>query len=95
MIPEIVYSPVKFYAAIVCLLLSQVIRAQEITYDNVYVDYDSAIEYKNLRIIPIRPKNGLGNNAPHAISLSQAVRRELQPYLKEVQLPQKMYISFE
>jgi len=74
MIPEIVYSPVKFYAAILCLLLSQVISAQEITYDNVYVDYDSAIEYKNLRIIPIRPKNGFGNNAPHAISLSQAVK---------------------
>jgi hypothetical protein len=73
--PEIVYSPVKFYLAIVCLLLSRMLYAQEITYDNVYVDYDSAIEYKNLRIIPIRPKNGFGNNAPHAISLSQAVKQ--------------------
>ena len=51
------------------------LRAQEITYNNVYVDFDSAIEFKNLRIIPIRPKNGFGKNAPHAISLSQAVKQ--------------------
>jgi hypothetical protein len=39
------------------------------------VDYDSAMEYKNLRIIPIRPKNGFGDKAPHVISLSQAVKK--------------------
>jgi len=75
MMPEIVYSPVKFFATIVCLLICRVLQAQEITYDNVYVDYDSAIEFKNLRIIPIRPKNGFGKNAPHAISLSQAMKQ--------------------
>ena len=51
------------------------LRAQEITYDNVYVDYDSAMEYKNLRIIPIRPKHGFGDKAPHVISLSQAIKQ--------------------
>ncbi len=70
-----VYSPVKIPVTIACLLLCRALQAQEITYDNVYVDYDSAMEFKNLRIIPIRPKNGFGNNAPHVISLSQAIKQ--------------------
>jgi hypothetical protein len=73
--PEIVYSPVKLFVTIIFLFVSRILQAQEITYDNVYVDYDSAMEYKNLRIIPIRPKNGFGNGAPHVISLSQAIRQ--------------------
>jgi hypothetical protein len=72
---EIVYSRVKFFLTIVCLFACRFLQAQEITYDNVYVDYDSAMEYKNLRIIPIRPKHGFGNGAPHVISLSQAVKQ--------------------
>src|SRR5450631_656354 len=75
--PEIVYSPVKFFVTTVCLLLCRILQAQEITYDNVYVDYDSAVEFKNLRIIPIRPKNGFGNGAPKVISLSQAMKQGL------------------
>ena len=55
--------------------MCRLLQAQEITYDNVYVDYDSAIEYKNLRIIPIRPKHGFGNGLPHVISLSQAMKQ--------------------
>jgi hypothetical protein len=74
---EFVYSPVKFFSVLVSLFLCQSLLAQEITYDNVYVDYDSAVEYKNLRIIPIRPKHGFGNNAPKAISLSQAMKQGL------------------
>ena len=54
----------KISLTIICLFLCRLLEAQEITYDNVYVDYDSAIEFKNLRIIPIRPKNGFGNKAP-------------------------------
>src|ERR1035438_6448901 len=75
MMSEIVYSQAKFFVTIVCLFLCRILQAQEITYDNVFVDYDSALEFKNLRIIPIRPKNGFGNNAPHAISLSQAIKK--------------------
>lgn len=75
--PEFVYSPVKFISVLVCLFLCQHLLAQEITYDNVYVDYDSAVEYKNLRIIPIRPKHGFGNSAPRAISLSEAMKQGL------------------
>lgn len=70
-----VYSPVKFFVTIVCFFLYGCLQAQEITYDNVYVDYDSAMEFKNLRIIPIRPKNGFGKGAPHVITLSQAMKQ--------------------
>jgi hypothetical protein len=75
MMVEIVYSPVKFFATIICLFLCRILQAQEITYDQVYVDYDSAVEFKKLRIIPIRPKNGFGKKAPHVISLSQAMKQ--------------------
>jgi hypothetical protein len=71
---EIVYSLVKCFISILFLFAFGHLRAQEITYDNVYVDYDSAIEFKNLRIVPIRPKLGFGNNVPHVISLSQALQ---------------------
>ena len=72
-----VYSPVKIFITGVCLFLCIALQAQEITYDNVFVDYDSAMEFKNLRIIPIRPKHGFGNNAPHVITLSQAIKQGL------------------
>lgn len=70
-----VYSPVKFFITILLLFAVRLLQAQEITYDNVYVDYDSVMEYKNLRIIPIRPKQGFGNGVPKAISLSQAIKQ--------------------
>jgi hypothetical protein len=66
---------VKFFLTLICIFFCRFLQAQEITYDNVYVDYDSAIEFKNLRIIPIRPKFGFGNGAPKAISLSQAIKK--------------------
>jgi hypothetical protein len=66
---------VKFFLTFLFVNLCGALRAQEITYDNVFVDYDSAMEYKNLRIIPIRPKHGFGDNAPHVISLSQALKQ--------------------
>ena len=75
MLDGFVYSPVKFLLTITLLFAIRLLQAQEITYDNVYVDYDSAMEYKNLRIIPIRPKQGFGSGAPKAISLSQAIKQ--------------------
>jgi hypothetical protein len=54
----------------------------QLTYQTLEVDYDSAFEYKNLKIIPIRPK-GAGNGHPLSfpqqngkpiISLSQALK---------------------
>jgi len=72
---EIVYSLVKLFISLLFLFSFRVLQAQEITYDNVYADYDSAIEFKNLRIIPIRPKAGFGSGIPHVISLSQAMKQ--------------------
>jgi hypothetical protein len=39
------------------LLLS---ASAQITYETVYVDYDSAWQFKNLKIIPVRRKAGGG-----------------------------------
>jgi hypothetical protein len=57
-------------------LCSMVARAQ-LTYETLYVDYDSAWQYKNLKLIPIRPKQGSGNQMPGVISLSQALQQGL------------------
>ncbi|MEP7277591.1 MAG: DUF6569 family protein [Bacteroidota bacterium] len=62
------------------LLLANHIFAQ-LTYQHLYVDYDSAVTYRNLRIIPIRYK-GPGNDVPAAIrqntvSLAQALQQGL------------------
>lgn len=66
----------KYFLSIVASLLCLVASAQ-LTYDNLYVDYDSAWTFKNLKIIPIRPKNGFGDQLPAVISLSQALSRGL------------------
>ena len=53
---------------------------QSITYANVFVDYDSAISFKNLKLIPVRPKQGLGDTSTYGggaggtVSLSQALK---------------------
>ncbi len=54
---------------------------QSITYANVFVDYDSAITFKNLKLIPIRPKQGMGDSTAlpgggltSTVSLSQALK---------------------
>jgi hypothetical protein len=51
----------------------------QITYETVYVDYDSVWQYKNLRVIPIRPraKPGQSNSSPGVLSLSQAIKQGL------------------
>ena len=47
----------------------------QLTYETLYVDYDSAWQYKNLKIIPIRPKGDFGKTIPGIISLSQAIKQ--------------------
>ena len=53
----------------------------QLTYATVTVDYDSAWQYKNLKIIPIRaranPGHGGQSNLPDILSLNQAIRRGL------------------
>ncbi len=68
----------KFFFAVFFLLgLHAFVQAQQITYETVYVDYDSAIEFKNLKLIPIRPKQGMGGSRTGIISLSKALEKGL------------------
>lgn len=64
----------------VLLLFVQVALHAQLTYKNLYVDYDSAWQYKNLKVIPIRWK-GSANAADaltaRTITLSQALQQGL------------------
>lgn len=62
------------------LLFSVVSASAQLTYETLYVDYDSAWTYKNLKIIPIRrkaggggPGAGLGDVVPLNQALSQGL----------------------
>jgi hypothetical protein len=62
------------------LLLFAVLSASaQLTYENLYVDYDSAWTFKNLRIIPVRRKAGAGmpGEQPDVVPLNQALRQGL------------------
>jgi ARG/rhodanese/phosphatase superfamily protein len=67
---------VKVLFSILFLLTGTVTYAQ-LTYETLVVDYDSAMVYKNLKIIPIRARNN-GNgelfNSHNMISLSDAIK---------------------
>jgi hypothetical protein len=58
-----------------CFLFIYKIVPAQLTYQHLYVDYDSAWTYKNLKIIPIRPKGwgGPARVVPGVVSLSQAL----------------------
>jgi hypothetical protein len=58
-----------------CLLFIYKIAVAQLTYQTLYVDYDSAWTYKNLKIIPIRPKGygGAARVMPGVVSLSQGI----------------------
>ena len=62
---------------LLCMLIFQTASAQ-ITYETVFVDYDSAWQYKNLKLIPIRTRGGgavgLAGNNPDVISLGQGLK---------------------
>jgi hypothetical protein len=70
----------KKWFTILILLLANHAFAQ-LTYEHLFVDYDSAVTYKNLRIIPIRYK-GNNDNArspllQNTVSLGQALQQGL------------------
>jgi hypothetical protein len=73
-LPMYLYHMVKRLITLCFLFIYKIVPAQ-LTYQNLYVDYDSAVTYKNLKIIPIRSKGfgGLGMMAPDVVSLSQAL----------------------
>ncbi len=53
----------------------------QLTYETLYVDYDSAWQFKNLKIVPIRRKGGGPGGGPagmpEVVSLNQALSRGL------------------
>jgi hypothetical protein len=62
------------------LLFSLLSASAQLTYETLYVDYDSAWTYKNLKIVPIRRKAGAGGQVPgggNIVSLSQALSQGL------------------
>lgn len=48
----------------------------QLTYETVFIDFDSAWTYKNLRVIPIRAK-GIGNNPSEVLTLKKAMEQGL------------------
>mgnify|MGYP001545176496 FL=1 len=65
-------------SALFLLILRAPVHAQQLTYQTLYVDYDSAVEFKNLKIIPVRPKQrGFGQSMSQVISLNRALREGL------------------
>jgi hypothetical protein len=69
---------VKFFLTL-GLLFCLLSAGAQITYETVYVDYDSAWQFKNLKIIPIRRKNpgGMPPGAGDLVTLSQALSKGL------------------
>ncbi|MBS1946721.1 MAG: hypothetical protein JST47_03050 [Bacteroidetes bacterium] len=67
----------KFLFSILFALSANAALSQ-LTYETLFVDYDSALLYKNLKIIPIRQKdNGYGGiiGIPKVMSLSDAIKK--------------------
>jgi len=67
---------VKFFLTL-GLLFCLLAAGAQITYESVYVDYDSAWQFKNLKIIPIRRKNPGGMPPGEVVTLSQALNKGL------------------
>jgi hypothetical protein len=69
---------VKFFLTL-GLLFCLLSAGAQITYETVYVDYDSAWQFKNLKIIPIRRKNpgGMPRGMGDVVTLSQALSKGL------------------
>ena len=70
----------RYFLLILLVLSFQFKGEAQLTYKNLYVDYDSAWQYKNLKLIPIRWKGAGGFDYPlngNLISLGEAVRKGL------------------
>jgi len=64
----------KIFITLLLSLITWCAGAQLI-YETVWVDYDSALEYKSMQIVPIRPRARDGQPGPGSISLGQAIRQ--------------------
>jgi hypothetical protein len=64
-----------FFLLILCCLSG----FAQLTYETLYVDYDSAVQFRNLKLIPVRRKGGGGEpgGAGGVVSLNQALSQGL------------------
>lgn len=62
---------------ILFLLLIAKASSGQLIYETVWVDYDSAVEYKSLQLVPIRPKEMAGKPGPRMMSLNKAIEKGL------------------
>jgi len=70
--------PIVKFLLTICLFLFVVSAAAQITYETCFVDYDSAWQFRNLKIIPIRRKPGTGIPPQRGIvPLNQALKQGL------------------
>lgn len=64
----------------ICILLLANHAFAQLTYEHLFVDYDSAVTYKNLKLIPIRYRGNNGNATAqlrNTISFGQAMQEGL------------------
>lgn len=67
----------KKLSILLLFLYVQLPVSAQLTYQNLYVDYDSAWEYKDLKVVPIRWKGSGGMDNPllgETVTLNQALR---------------------
>lgn len=60
----------------ILFLLTANLLMGQLTYEKVYVDYESAWTYKNMKLIPVRAK-GLGNYPEQVLTLKKAMEQGL------------------
>jgi hypothetical protein len=71
----------KKYFYILGLTLACTIANAQLTYNNLFVDYDNAWQFKNLKIVPVRPKGLPGSyqvkELSNVISFDDALKKNL------------------
>jgi hypothetical protein len=70
---KFVFKMMKPVLGILLLLIITKFSFGQLIYETVWVDYDSAMEYKSLQVIPIRHKEMAGKPGPRLMSLSKAI----------------------
>jgi hypothetical protein len=60
----------------ILFLLTANLLMGQLTYETVFIDFDSAWTYKNLRVIPVRAR-GIGNNPSEVLTLKNAMEQGL------------------
>ena len=68
----------KGFILSISLLLCLLSATAQLTYETLYVDYDSTWQFRNLKIIPVRRRGGGGMPGPsNVVTLSEALKQGL------------------